>query len=299
MEHVSAKELIMRTIFTSTFTSTLVATAFAGLLGSLAAAQGQSVPVDIQRPGSVDVVLVSATTGQSGKVLTTTDASGKGNISADDDKLINAGKWDVYQETCPGKDRVLLVPAGGQTPEGDSPNCKKRKTGTIVVTPGAALNLGSAGMSTGTKAAVIGAAAGGGALAAVLLAKSGGNTGVPTSTATSPTPTTSLNGSYEVNEAATTDTCNLAATVPVNFTVSGAALQGAEPLAGTNFTFTAASSNGTSFSGSASLANAAETFSITTVATFSSNSVSLNQNIIGATSSGTTCAYNLTGTASR
>jgi hypothetical protein len=302
MKHVSAKELVMRTVFTSTFSSTLTATAFAGLLGSLVAAQGQSVPVDIQGPGSVDVVLVSATTGPGGKVLTTTDASGKGSISAEDDKLINGGKWDVYEETCPGKDRVLLAPAGAQIPDGDSPNCKRRKKATILVKPGAALNLSSGGMSAGTKA-LIGVGAGGGAVAAVLLAtKSGGSNNQTPSTTGSGTGTTpgSNNGSYEVNEAATTNTCGLAATVPVNFTVSADVLQGAESIGGTNFTFAAASSNGTSFSGSNSAATPTETFSITTMATFATNSVTLTQNIIGqnATSSAT-CAYNLTGTANR
>jgi len=279
----------MRTLFTST----LVVTAIASLLGSFVAAQDQSIPVVTPRPA--DVVLESPATGPGGKVLTTTDSNGHGIISDADAKLMS-GKFDVYEETCPDKDRYVFVPAGGQTPDPDSSNCKKRKVVTVLVKPGAPLNLGSSVTSTANtanKLKYIVPIAGAGAVAALLLTKN--NTTASTPVAASQPSSQTM--TYVVPLNAITNSCNLTTTTTAQLVVSGGTvLQGTESIGGTSFTFNFASSNGTSFSGS-SVVTGSQTFSITTTITFSSANVSMTQTVNGASSLGT-CITNYAGTAS-
>src|SRR5262249_45854523 len=91
--------------------ATLRSTEAATLLSGFAAAQGrQTAPINIQPAMSMDVVLFAAA--NAGKVLATTDASGKGMMDVSD--LINLGKLDVVEEMCPDKTRLLLVMPGTQ-----------------------------------------------------------------------------------------------------------------------------------------------------------------------------------------
>src|SRR5579872_3207098 len=120
MKRAFQKELIMRIL-----TSTLGAAASAFLLSGLVVAQNMSAPINVQPPSSVDVVLFAAL--NSGKVMATTNAMGKGTMDVTD--LLNLGKVDVVEEKCPDHDRVLLVPMGIKTP--DDQNCKKRRIGAF------------------------------------------------------------------------------------------------------------------------------------------------------------------------
>jgi len=201
----------MRTVLTSTFTSPLVAAATAALLGSVMAAQGrQSVPVSIQPPAAVDVVLFAAM--NAGKVLTTTDANGKGSFDVAD--LLNLGKLDVVKDECADKVRVLLVRHGVGTP--DSQDCRKRRLGAYWPghDPDLNVRLQGGGMSSGAKTGLIAGGAGA-ALVAVKAAQSssssttstntgGGNTGGGGSSGTNPM---TFNGTYTGFMTATTNTC--------------------------------------------------------------------------------------------
>jgi hypothetical protein len=205
----------MKTLFTSTF----VAATAAVLIGSLASAQGQSVPVSIQPAAPFDIVVFSAL--NAGKVVAHTDEKGKGSIDAA--ALANLGKVAVYEEKCEDGPRVALV-AEGSAPDA---NCRNRKVGAFWPGHDSALNVRlSGGLSTGVKTGLIA----GGAGAAALVALRGGSSGSqPTSSAssspatpqattpvvTTPTPgtttpnITSLFGTFNMSAVKTADTgCN-------------------------------------------------------------------------------------------
>jgi hypothetical protein len=206
----------MKTVFTSTF----VAATAAVLMGSLASAQGQSVPVSIQPAAPFDVVVFSAL--NAGKVVAHTDEKGKGNI--DTATLANLGKVAVYEEKCEDGPRVALV-AEGSAPDA---NCKNRKVGAFWPGHDSALNVRlSGGLSTGVKTGLI--VGGGGAVVALILSRGGSNSSQPTSdvatsqatpqvttpVVTTPTPgsttpnITSLFGSFNMSAMKTADTgCN-------------------------------------------------------------------------------------------
>jgi hypothetical protein len=85
-----------------------------------------SVPVTVQPPTPVDIVLFSADA--TGKVLTTTNQKGEGTI--DGGALGNLGRLEMIEETCGPRKRVLLVAPKSKAPEGRQ--CELRKIGSFA-----------------------------------------------------------------------------------------------------------------------------------------------------------------------
>src|SRR5438552_3175839 len=149
-------------------TTSLLAAGAAVLLGSFVAAEGrETMPVNIQPPTSVEIVLYS--TVNAGKSLAFTGEDGKGSI--DVASLSNLGKLVVIVEKCPDRTRVLIVATGA---EPESANCSKKVVGALLLGADSILNvrLPGGGMSV-MKKGLIGSAAGAGAL--IYLESRGGN----------------------------------------------------------------------------------------------------------------------------
>jgi hypothetical protein len=84
------------------------------------------VSVNVQPPKAIEIVLFSA--GATGKVLTTTDRDGQGNI--DGAALANLGRLDVIEETCGPRTRVLLVASNGKAT--DAAQCNRQSIGSFA-----------------------------------------------------------------------------------------------------------------------------------------------------------------------
>jgi len=79
-----------------------------------AAGQPRFVAVSVEPPTSVEIVLYAA--GASGKVLATTERTGKGRFDAS--VLQNVGTLEMVEETCGERKRVPLIGSNGQMPQG-------------------------------------------------------------------------------------------------------------------------------------------------------------------------------------
>ena len=187
-------------------TSTLTAAATAVLLSSLATAQSrQMVPVNVQPPAAMDVVLFSLA--NAGKVVATTGQNGK--TSFDVAALANLGKLEVFEEKCPDSTRILLVSSDGIAT--DNRNCSRRRVGAFLWGKDKALNvrLDGAGMSPLMKKSII---AGGAAGAAVGIAVAAGGSDTGSTTTPNPTPgtnVTAMYGNFNITASRVTDTgCN-------------------------------------------------------------------------------------------
>jgi hypothetical protein len=115
---------------------------------SLLAQGGRSVPVTVQPPAAIQIVLFSA--GADGKALTTTDQSGKGSF--DSSALTNLGNLAITEETCAKGRRVLLVASNAKAPQ--NRECKTTQLGTFVGSKDVVLNVTLSGSFTAAIGAV-------------------------------------------------------------------------------------------------------------------------------------------------
>ena len=133
MRSLPIAPLLVMSMFLTTPSRAIYA---AGVEGPAAMApQQQPVAVSVEPPMSLDVVLYAA--GAAGKVLATTDRSGKGAFDAG--SLQNLGTLDVIEETCGEQKRVLLVAPMNQPPP--ARNCERRSVNKFVGGTNTALSI--------------------------------------------------------------------------------------------------------------------------------------------------------------
>ena len=120
------RALVVAALFWGALAFPVTVTLHAASVALPGAAQGvKSVPVSIQPPSAVDIVLFSS--GAAGKTLTTTDRSGRGSI--DGSSLASLGRLAMIEETCPSRNRLLLVAPNGKPPDGGE--CVRRSIGSF------------------------------------------------------------------------------------------------------------------------------------------------------------------------
>jgi hypothetical protein len=112
------------------------------------AQKGRSVSVSVQPPAATEIWLFSA--GTDGKVLTTTDQTGKGSF--DSSTVVNLGNLAINEETCKGRRRVLLVASNAKSPQ--NRECKTTPLGTFVGSKDVVLNVRLSGSFTAAIEAV-------------------------------------------------------------------------------------------------------------------------------------------------
>jgi hypothetical protein len=104
------------------------------LSASVAAQGGRAVSVTIEPPTAIEILLFLA--GMDGKLLTTTNRSGKGSF--DSSTLGNAGALTVAEQSCGERKSVLLVASNAKVPE--SRGCQAKVIGTFAAGKDTVLN---------------------------------------------------------------------------------------------------------------------------------------------------------------
>jgi hypothetical protein len=262
------------------------------VINAQAAAQPRPVPIDVQSGTAVDVVLVKQ--GNPDKVLTTTDANGKGAV--DVTELLNLGKLAVIEETC-DRTRILLVAKGGHT--SNDKNCRKRRVGAFWPGRDAALTVNrSGGMSTAARAGVIGGVAGAGAIAVAVAATRTSNT-APASSTGPTTNLTAFNGTYAGVLTATANSCALPGLMTISGTLSvdssgHGSWQGADGLGSFNLTssLSATSPSTASFTATGTQQVGSQAYSVSAQATISGSTATVVVTVTPTNGSSCTTTYN-------